>query len=250
MGQDLKGKTAFVSGGTRGIGLAIAKRLSKQGANVVINYFRSRQSADEALADIKENGTECYAHRANMGNMDQIVPIFDKIKEKFGKLDILVSNAAIGHYGTLLDIKDKNWNISMETNAHAFLKCIQLAEPMMPDKSRIVSLSSLGSIRYIPGYASIGVSKSAIENITRYAAVEFASRGITVNCVSGGFIATDALKVFPNYKEMIAEVTARTPMGRVGTVEEMAAVVLFLISNEASWLTGQTIIVDGGYSLP
>ncbi len=245
----MKGKVAFVTGGTRGIGLAVAERLAKRGADVVISYFRSRQSANEAVEKIKSYGVECYAHRANMGNHDQIPAIFDGIKSKFGKLDILISNAALGLYTSMLEIDDKAWDLSMHTNARAFLNCVQLASPIMPDHSRIVTLSSLGSIRYIPGYAAIGVSKAAIENMVKYMAIELASRHITVNCVSGGFIDTSALKVFPNYEQMKKEVSDRTPFKRIGTPDEVADVVVFMASPQASWITGQTVIVDGGYSL-
>lgn len=247
--MDLKGKVAFVTGGTRGIGLAVAERLAKRGADVVISYFRSRQSANEAVEKIKSYGVECYAHRANMGNHDQIPAIFDGIKSKFGKLDILISNAALGLYTSMLEIDDKAWDLSMHTNARAFLNCVQLASPIMPDHSRIVTLSSLGSIRYIPGYAAIGVSKAAIENMVKYMAIELAQRHITVNCVSGGFIDTSALKVFPNYEQMKKEVSDRTPFKRIGTPDEVADVVVFMASPQASWITGQTVIVDGGYSL-
>ncbi len=250
MEKELKGKIAFVSGGTRGIGLAIAEELAAQGANIVLNYFRSRSNAKAAEDKIKDTyGVECYAHRANIGNHEQLPPIFEGIKERFGKLDILVSNAALGLYTSMLEIDDKAWDLSMHTNARAFLNCVQLASPIMPDHSRIVALSSLGSIRYIPGYAAIGVSKAAIENIVKYMAIEFAERHITVNCVSGGFIDTDALKVFPNYKQMLEEVSARTPFKRVGTPKEVAAVAAFMCSPKATWVTGQTVIVDGGYSL-
>lgn len=247
--MELKGKVAFVTGGTRGIGLAVAERLAKRGADVVISYFRSRQSANEAVETIKSYGVECYAHRANMGNHDQIPAIFDGIKSKFGKLDILISNAALGLYTSMLEIDDKAWDLSMHTNARAFLNCVQLASPIMPDHSRIVTLSSLGSIRYIPGYAAIGVSKAAIENMVKYMAIELAQRHITVNCVSGGFIDTSALKVFPNYEQMKREVSDRTPFKRIGTPDEVADVVVFMASPQASWITGQTVIVDGGYSL-
>ena len=247
--MELAGKIAFVSGGTKGIGLSIAEKLAEKGAHVVLNYFRSRSAAKEAVEKIKRYGVECYAHRANMGNHEQLPDIFDGIKERFGKLDILVSNAALGLYTRMIDIDDKAWDLSMHTNARAFLNCIQLAAPIMPDFSRIVTLSSLGSIRYIPGYAAIGVSKAAIENIVKYAAIEFAPRNISVNCVSGGFIDTDALKSFPNYKDMLKEVSARTPFKRVGRPEEIADVVVFLAGPKASWITGQTVIVDGGYSL-
>lgn len=247
--MELKGKVAFVSGGTRGIGLAIAERLAERGADVIISYFRSRQSAHEAVEKIKSLGVDCYAHRANMGNHDQLPGIFESIKERFGKLDIMISNAALGLYTSMLGIDDKAWDLSMHTNARAFLNCVQLASPMMPDHSRIVALSSLGSIRYIPGYAAIGVSKAAIENMVKYMAIELAPRHITVNCVSGGFIDTSALKVFPNYEEMKREVSARTPFKRIGTPEEVADVAVFLAGPKASWVTGQTVIVDGGYSL-
>ena len=249
MEKELKGKVAFVSGGTKGIGLAVAQNLARRGANVVLNYFRSRQAANEAVEKIKSYGVESYAHRANMGNHEQLPAIFDGIKERFGKLDILISNAALGLFTSIIDIDDKAWDLSMHTNARAFLNSVQLASPIMPDHARVVALSSLGSIRYIPGYAAIGVSKAAIENMVKYMAIELAPRKITVNCVSGGFIDTNALKAFPNYKQMLDEVSERTPFKRVGKPQEVADVITFLAGPKATWITGQTVIVDGGYSL-
>jgi enoyl-[acyl-carrier protein] reductase III len=245
----LEGKTALVTGGTKGIGLAIATGLAEQGANVVINYFRSRDAANEAVEKIKSYGVECYAHRANIGKHDQIPPIVNKIKERFGTLDILVSNAALGLFSSALAIDDKSWHLAMNTNAQALLVLVQQAVTIMPENARVISLSSLGSHRYIPGYAAIGVSKAAIENITKYLAYELAPKRITVNCVSGGFIDTNALSSFPNYQDMVDEVVRRTPFDRIGTPQEVADVVLFLASPKAGWVTGQTIVVDGGYSL-
>lgn len=249
MEKELKGKVAFVSGGTKGIGKCIAKGLAEKGAHVVVNYFRSRSSAEETVKELQAMGVESYAHRANMGNHDQIPAIFEGIKERFGKLDILVSNAALGLFTEMLGIDDKSWDLSMHTNARAFLNSVQTASSIMPDHSRIITISSLGSIRYIPGYAAIGVSKAAIENMIKYMAVELAPRKITVNCVSGGFIDTNAMKSFPNYDDMVKEVVERTPFKRMGTPQEVGDVAVFLAGPKATWITGQTIIVDGGYTL-
>ncbi len=247
--MEFKGKIAFVTGGSRGIGLAVCKKLAERGCNIFFTYFRSRSNADDAVKALQEYGVEATAHRANMANMEQTADTLGVIRERYGKLDILVSNAALGTYTDMMNIDRKDWEIAMHTNARAFLQLIQMGVPMMPENSKIVALSSLGSIRYIPGYAAIGVSKAAVENMVRYAAIEMAPRKIYINCVSGGFIDTSALKVFPNYEEMKKQVEARTPFGRIGRPEEVADAVVFLCGDGASWITGQTIIVDGGYSL-
>ncbi|MEK7774318.1 MAG: SDR family oxidoreductase [Candidatus Zixiibacteriota bacterium] len=249
MDMNLKGKVALVTGGTRGIGYCIAEKLARRGCNVIINYFRSRQSANEAVERLEKYGVECYAHRANIGNLDQLPPLFEKIHHKFGKLDIFISNAALGSFTSMMDIDDKSWHLAMDTNARAFLRCMQLAVPIMPRGGKITALSSLGSTRYIPGYASIAVSKAAIENIVKFAAVELAPKGINVNCVCGGFIDTDSLKVFPNREELLREAIERTPFKRVGLPDEVADVAVFMVSDMARWITGQTLIVDGGYTL-
>ncbi len=249
MNKEYEGKVALITGGTKGIGKSIALKLAEGGANVAVNYLRSHNAANDTLKELSCFGGEHHAIRCNIGNHEKMHKVFDEVRAKYGRLDIFVSNAALGVFTSAGDLDEKAWHLSMDTNAWAFLRSVQLARDMMPDGAKIVALSSLGSVRYINGYAAIGASKAAIETITRYLAYELAPHLINVNTVSGGFIDTDALKGFPNYQEMVDEVVRRTPFKRVGRPEEIAEVVCFLCSERAKWITGQVIVVDGGYSL-
>ena len=247
--KELSGKVALVTGGSKGIGKSIALKLAELGADVVVNYFRSRNAANDTIKELKDLGTNPHAVRANIGNHEKSAKIFTEIEDKYGKLEILISNAALGLFTPALEITDKAWHLSMNTNAEAYIHCVQKSDRLLTDGAKIIALSSLGTTRYIPGYAAIGISKAAIETLTRYFAWELASRKINVNTVSGGFIDTDALKVFPNYQEMLDEVVRRTPFGRVGHADDIANVVVFLCTEKANWITGQVLVVDGGYSL-
>jgi enoyl-[acyl-carrier protein] reductase III len=247
--REFEGKVALITGGTKGIGKCIALKLAQGGANVAINYLRSRNAADQTVDELTKIGGDHIAIRCNIGNHEKMHKIFDEVREKYGRLDIFVSNAALGLFTSAMELDEKAWHLSMDTNAWAFLRSVQLARDFMPDGSKIVALSSLGSVRYITGYAAIGASKAAIETLTRYLAYELAPKLINVNTVSGGFIDTDALKGFPSYQEMVDEVVRRTPFRRVGQADEVADVVVFLCSEKAKWITGQVVVVDGGYSL-
>ncbi|PJA28004.1 MAG: enoyl-[acyl-carrier-protein] reductase FabL [candidate division Zixibacteria bacterium CG_4_9_14_3_um_filter_46_8] len=245
----LEGKIALVTGGSRGIGKAISLRLAEMGASVCINYFKRRQAGEETLKLIQDNGGEGMLLRANVGNQTSLQKMFESVKETYGKLDIFISNAALGMFGGINEVDDKMWNLAMDVNAKAFLYGTQKALELMPDGGRIVALTSIGSSRYIPSYASIGASKATIECLMRYMAVEFNPRNITCNAVSGGFIDTDALRSFPIYDEILQEVMRRSHSKRLGTPEDIAAVVCFLCTPESRWVTGQVITVDGGFTL-
>jgi enoyl-[acyl-carrier protein] reductase III len=247
----LSGKIALVTGGSRGIGRAIALRLAEEGADVVINFFRNRKPAEETKEMIEKMGRKCHIVKANVGDLDKIKGLFDEIREVMGGLDILISNAASGVQVPAMEVEEKHWDWTLNINAKALLFLAQQAVPMMEQRGggAIVSMSSLGSQFVLENYTCVGVSKAALESLTRYLAVELAPKNIVVNAVSGAAVDTDALSHFPNRDEMIADAVAKTPAGRMITPEDLANAVLFLVSDQARMVCGQTLLVDGGYSL-
>jgi len=176
--------------------------------------------------------------------------LFARCKEELGGLDIFVSNAVSGVVGPAERIGKFGWDRAMNTNARAFLLSVQQAVGLFGEGGgRIVAVSSIGSFTCLPGYAAVGASKSALEALVRYFAKELAPKGINVNAVSGGPVETSALDYFPDKEHLLEEWTARTPMGRIARPEELASVALFLLSDDASWIQGQTVVVDGGLTL-
>ena len=176
--------------------------------------------------------------------------MFEEIREKFGRLDILVSNAALGVLKPVTDLREKDWRWTMDINARALVKLAKHSIELMGDRGgSIVGVSSLGSTHAIPFYGAVGASKAALESLVRHLAIENAGKGIRVNVVSGGAVDTDALKFFPNREEILEDSLKRTPAGRLVTPEDMADAVLFLVSDLAKMVHGQTLIVDGGTSI-
>ncbi|WP_096201664.1 enoyl-[acyl-carrier-protein] reductase FabL [Bacillus sp. FJAT-45350] len=244
-------KVALVTGSSRGIGKKIAIKLAKKGYDIVINYARNKKAAQETAAEIEALGSKVLIVKANVGKQDKIKEMFAEIDETFGRLDVFVNNAASGVLRPLMELEESHWNWTMDINTKALLFCAQEAAKRM-DKTgggHIVSLSSLGSIRYLKNYTTVGVSKAAVEALTRYLAVELAPMNIVVNAVSGGAVDTDALSHFPNREELLKDAADRTPAGRIVEPDDLANGVLFLLSEEASMIRGQTIIIDGGISL-
>ncbi len=247
---DLTGKVALVTGGSRGIGRAIAVRLAEAGADVAINYLRQRTAADETVKLIEKTGRRALAIRANVGEVANIPEMIGEIRKNFGHLDILVSNAASGVLKSALELNEHHWHWTMDINAGTLLPLTQHSLPLMtPQGGHIIAVSSLGSVRAIPNYAAVGASKAALESLIRHLAVELASRNIHINAVSAGVVDTDALKHFPNREQLLQASLEKTPSGRLTTPEDVADVVLMLCSPLAQQIHGQTIVVDGGYAI-
>ena len=242
-------KVALVTGSSRGIGKATAIRLAKEGYDLVINYARSKTKALETAAEIEALGRKALVVKANVGDVEKINYLFAEIKKEFGRLDVFVNNAASGVQRPLMELEESHWDWTMNINSKALLFCAQEAAKLMDQGGKIVSISSLGSIRYLENYTVVGVSKAALEALTRYLAVELAGKNIIVNAVSGGVVDTEALKHFPNRDELLAEAGQKTPAGRMVEIDDMVNAIMFLLSDGSSMIRGQTIIVDGGVSL-
>lgn len=242
-------KTALVTGASRGIGKAIAIMLAKEGYDVAVNYARSKSAAEETAKEIEALGRRALLVKANVGDVAKIKSMFAVIGEEFGRLDVFINNAASGVQRPAMELEEKHWDWTMDINAKAFLFCAQEAAKLMDRGGSIVSISSLGSIRCLENYTAVGVSKAAVESLTRYLAVELAAKNISVNAVSGGAVDTDALKHFDNRDDLLEDARKNTPAGRMVEPSDLVEAVRFLTSEGAWMIRGQTIIVDGGRSL-
>jgi enoyl-[acyl-carrier protein] reductase III len=238
--------TVLVTGGSRGIGKAIALRFARAGQErVAIGYLRNDSAAEAAAGEIRAAGAEPVLIRGNVTS----ARVLEQVRD-LGPLEAVIHNAATGVIRPALEVEDKHWDWTLNANARSLLGLAQAAVPQMAPGSSIVALSSLGSFRVLENYVLVGTSKAALESLVRYLAVELAPRGIRVNAVSGGVVDTGALDHFPNREEMLDAARGRTPAGRMVTVDDMAGAVMFLCSPDAEMIRGQTIVVDGGFSLP
>jgi len=243
---DLTGKTALVTGASRGIGRAIAIALAEAGADVAVNYAGSEAAALETVRAIEALGRKSTAVRANVGKSAEFDAMVASVLETFGKLDILVNNAGITRDNLIMRMKEEEFDEVIETNLKGSFNGIKaVTRSMMKQRSgRIINISSVVGTLGNPGQANYVASKAGVIGLTKSAARELASRGITVNAVAPGFIGTDMTDKLP--AEMREKLEKDIPLGRIGRPEEIASAVLYLASDAASYMTGQTLHVDGG----
>lgn len=250
MYPELTGKTALVTGAVRGFGKIIAQRLASEGSTVVVNYRRSKSEARAVASEINENGGRAVAMRADVAKPAALDRMFERIGSELGGLDILVANAAFGVPGKLMEATDKHWQITMSASAWSLIELAQRAVPLMSKEGgRIISITSEGGQKVIPGYGVVGPAKAALESITRGLACELGPQGINVNGVCPGLADTKSSRSIAEFDEVLELARGQTPKGRVVTAEDVANTVAFLASDQASMILGQFLVVDGGRSI-
>ena len=251
----MSNKTLVITGATKGIGKACAYRFAKEGINIAFTYNSNEEIAKEIAADLESKyGIKARYYSYNILEPETAKALFLEIDKDFDTIDYFISNAMIygravvGGYGKFMRLKPRGLNNIYTATVDAFVCCSQQAAKRMEQNGggAIVSLSSTGNLVYIENYAGHGTNKAAVEAMVRYAATELGSMGIRVNAVSGGPIDTDALKAFTNYEEVKAKTAELSPIGRIGQPEDLANACYFLCSSESSWITGSTLLVDGG----
>jgi enoyl-[acyl-carrier protein] reductase III len=243
-----EGRVALITGGSRGIGRALALSLAQRGATPIIAYRRNEDAARDAVAEIERFGVPGLSIRADLESVEEIEAMFDQVQERFGRLDFFVSNASASNFRPMMDLKPHHLERTFNTNVRAFVLGTQRATNLMNRGGRIVVLSSYGSLRVFPTYANLGATKAALEMWARYMAVELAPLGINVNVVTPGIIKSDSSSFFyqTGLVAPLETVVTKIPKQRLGTVQEAANCVLFLLSPASEYVTGTTLVVDGG----
>jgi enoyl-[acyl-carrier protein] reductase III len=250
---DLNGKVALVSGASRGIGRACAEALAACGASVIVNFLNSAEEAKDVVNAIQNCGGQAIAVRADVSERDDVQAMMDVIDQHFGKLDIIVSNAAAGGFRPLTQATPASFDSIMRMNAAPLLWLTQAALPLFQSSdgiSRVIAISSHGSIRGIANYGLIGTSKAALESLVRHLAFELGRSGVNVNALMPGIVATDAIRTLPGSEGMLKSVQEQILVrDRMLTPADVAGAVLFLASRFSDLIQGQVIVVDGGISI-
>ncbi|MDE6873875.1 MAG: 3-oxoacyl-[acyl-carrier-protein] reductase [Lachnospiraceae bacterium] len=245
----LEGKVALVTGASRGIGREIARSLARYGAAVVVNYNGSKERADEVVTEITGNGGRAVAVQANVASAGEIAKLFEEAVSAFGKIDILVNNAGITKDNLILKMSEEEFDAVLDTNLKGAFLCMKHAAKLMLKQrgGRIVNISSISGIIGNAGQANYCAAKAGLVGLTKSLARELGSRGITVNAVAPGFIETDMTEKLPD--QVKEGMLAQIPLKRAGSVQDIAEAVAFLASDHASYITGQTLQVNGGMDM-
>ncbi len=243
---DLTGKVALITGGSRGIGRAIAEKLASLGASVVVNYHTNEAAANEVVETIRQAGGQAMAVQGDVRNAEDARRIVKATLDEFGRLDILVNNAGTTRDNLLALMKEDDWDLVLDTNLKGAYHVTKAAiRPMMKQRNgRIINITSVAGVAGNPGQANYSAAKAGLIGFTRSVAKELGPRNITVNAVAPGYVPTDLTANLP--EDLIQRAVELTPLGRLGTVEDVANVVAFLASDEAGFITGQVLRVDGG----
>ena len=243
--KDLQNKVAIITGSSRGIGAEIARRLAAAGARVVINYVSRGEAAYSVHESIKASGGESLVVQADMRNSTEVHRLFDETIEHFGRVDILINNAGVLIFKKFSEISDEEFDRVMDSNVNGVFYALREASTRLSDGGRVVTVSSTVTRMLLPKYGAYAASKGAIEQLTRVFAKEMGERGITANIVSPGPVNTELFTTGKTEQD-IERISAMSVLNRVGETGEIAELVLFLVSNEAGWVTGQNISASGG----
>jgi enoyl-[acyl-carrier protein] reductase III len=233
----------LITGASRGIGAAIARRFAAPGNTVCVNYLQNEAAARDVAAEVEAGGGRAVVQQGNVRSEDDCKALAAVFPDG---VDVLVHNAAVGALKPYAKIRTSQWDLTLESSLRPFWLLTRLCT--LRDGANVIGISSLGSRQFIPGYAAMGAAKAGLEALTRQLAVELAPR-VRVNTVCGGLVQTDALAYFPEGKAMLDAAEKLTPLGRVGTPDDIADAVMLLVDRRAAWITGQVLIVDGGLSL-
>lgn len=242
-------KIALITGSSRGIGRAIAARLAREGYAVCINYIERQDKAEELEALLTAEGCRAMTYRADVSKREEVNAMVHAVKERFGPVSLLVSNAGVAGQSLFQDVSDEMWDRYFDVNVRGAFNCAQAVLPDMIHEKQgcIVTISSIWGLRGASCEVTYSATKAALIGLSKSLAMELAPSGIRVNCVAPGVIDTDMLDALP--REVMDDLANQTPMGRLGTPEDIAGAVAFLASDAASFVTGQVICADGGFIL-
>ena len=244
-----KDKTVLITGGSRGIGKSLCLAFAENGCNIIFTYLRSKTESEKLTKKIKDKGVKVEAIKINLKSTKEIEKLYNFLVSKKMKVNFLINNAASGVMKNSLDTTEKHWDWTLDINAKAPWILSKKIAKIMPKNSRIINITSPGSSKVLKNYFSIGVSKAALESLTRYMAVDLAPKGINVNSISPSLVETDALKYFPNQEDIKSILERKNPKGKKLTPVDIAEVAVLLCQEKSNMIVGQNIIIDGGENL-